>query len=184
MINKYISITIRPTYEEFITLKNPMDTFIQWLEPEEYICALEKGKGLKYNHYQMGLKTHRHIDTIRKKVKLLFKPFLCDRTIKLNIWCKVKIHNNKHSLIGYCAKENRIYKSNIDKKVIEEEKYRYNSSTREAEKIVKVENICGRRFCICGNIRCSLTLKEYLNFRRSRRTTVASGIGEAKGTVA
>ncbi len=153
MINKYISITIRPTYEEFITLKNPMDTFLQWLEPEEYICALEKGKDTKYNHYQMGIKTHKHINNVRRKIIQIFTPFLSDTTIKLNIWKKVKLHNDNCSLIGYCAKEGKIYKTNIDKEIINMEKLRYESRPREAKKITVT--YCRRRFCICGNYGCS-----------------------------
>ncbi len=182
MIDKYISITIRPTYEEFITLKNPMDTFIQWLEPEEYICALEKGTSKRYNHYQMGLKTHKHIDSIRRKVDNIFKPYLSNRTQKLNIWRKVKTHNDSVSLIGYCAKEGKIYKTNIEKKIIDEELIRYNTSTRGAKKIQVIH--CHRRFCICGSVNCcKLSFDEYIIFRKKRRAennSVASGIGEAK----
>ncbi len=153
MIDKYISITIRPTYEEFITLKNPMDTFIEWLEPEKYICALEKGKGKNYNHYQIGLMTHKHINSVRRKVNSIFTPFLSERTIKLNIWRKVKIHNNNYSLIGYCAKECKIYKTSIDQEIIKYESIRYNSRNREAKKIEVI--YCHRRYCICGNYGCS-----------------------------
>ncbi len=170
MIDKYISVTIRPKYEEFITLKNPMDTFIRWLEPDEYICALEKGKDTKYNHYQMGIKTHRHINSIRRKINDIFIPFLSNPTIKSNIWKKVKIHNDNCSLIGYCAKEGKIYKTNITKDVIEIESLRYITASAKPLKIVVT--YCHRRFCICGNYGCS--------WNHVRTFTVPPGTGGGK----
>ncbi len=162
MIDKHISITIRPTQEEFDTLKIPMDIFIEWLEPEKYIVSLEKGKGKRYNHYQIGLLTHKHIDNIRRVINKLFKPYLSERTIKLNIWRKVKVHNNTYSLIGYCAKEEKIYKTSLTPEVVKNELIRYNSRTREAKKIEVT--YCNRRFCICGNYGCKhIFLKKFIN---------------------
>lgn len=181
MIDKHISITIRPTYVEFITLKNPMDTFIEWLEPEKYIVALEKGKDNKFNHYQIGLLTHKHIDSVRRKVDNLFKPFLSDRTLKLNIWRKVKIHNDNCSLIGYCAKENNIYKTSLSPEIIKNESIRYMSRTREAKKI-QVQ-YCYRRFCVCGTYGCKHSFQKSYELRKLRKEkTVEAGIGAEKGT--
>ncbi len=141
-------------YEEFITLKNPMDAFIAWLEPERYIVSLEKGKNDKYNHYQIGIETNKKINSIRMKIDRTFKPHLSSRTITLNIWRKVKIHNMKVSLIGYCAKEGNIYKTNLYDKLIKEELDKYILQTAKPEIIQII--YCQKKYCICGNYGCIL----------------------------
>ena len=97
MTETYLSITIRPPMEEFSSCKIPMDIFIEYMKPDEYIVSLEKGKTQKegYNHYQLALKTGKNINTIRKAINRFFKPHLLPSTLKKGVWRKVKTHNNK-----------------------------------------------------------------------------------------
>ncbi len=190
MIDKFISITIRPTYEEFIQLKNVIDKVISFMESGKYIVALEKGKDEKYNHYQICFRTTKHIDAVRRKIITFIKPHLTKKTIKSNVWLKVKKHNMKVTLIGYCMKECNMYKTNWSIPVLLEEKRKYLKQkgvditpTLRKHRIFKDTDFslnnppCGRKFCICWNPNCVIKPR-----RSYVKKPVASGIGEAKGS--
>ncbi len=135
MTDNLISITIRPPYEEFSSMKIPMDLFIQYIEDMQYVVSLEKGKSAQkkghtqkegaFNHYQIGLYSTKHIDTIRRVINRYFKPYLSPSTKKKNVWKKVLKHNDKVSLIGYCQKEGHIYSTNIEQTKLQAELVRY-----------------------------------------------------------
>ncbi len=188
MIYKYISITIRPTYEEFVKLEKPLIKLIFFMEKGKYIIGKEKGKDNKFNHYQICFKTTKHINTVRSRVDIIFKPYLTKKTLKLNKWKKVKIHNMKVSLIGYCVKENEIYKTNWSNDVLLEEKRKYllqkGVNIRPTLKSLKffkdvdfvTDNpICGKKFCICWNPNCIPIPR-----RSYKKEPVPAGIGAGK----
>jgi len=143
MTETYLSITIRPPIAEFAALKIPMDIFISYMKPDEYIVSLEKGKAQKegHNHYQIALKTGKNINTIRKAINRFFKPHLFPSTLKKGVWKKVKTHNNKVSIIGYCLKEGHIYSTNIEETKLKAELELYNSY-QPKKKAIKCNGNC------------------------------------------
>lgn len=136
MTQQLISITIRPPEAEFSACKIPIDIFIEYLGESEYIISLEKGsqKLKDYNHYQIALKTGKNVNTIRKAINRFFKPHLTPSTLKKGVWRKVKIHNNKVSLIGYCLKEGKVYSTNIQESELKAQLELYNSQKKTAPK--------------------------------------------------
>ncbi len=136
MTEQFISITIRPPYDEFSSCKIPIDILIEYMGSDSYIVSLEKGKSQKegHNHYQIGLKTGKNINTIRKAINRFFKPHLLPSTLKKGVWRKVKSHNNKVSLFGYCLKEGHLYSTNIEESKIKAELELYNSQIKTAPK--------------------------------------------------
>lgn len=128
MTDNLLSITIRPTEQEFEGIKTPMDVFIEYMKPNEYIVSLEKGqKKGHFNHYQVAYISGRHIDTIRRAINRIFKPHLSPSTLKKGVWKKCIKHNDSVSLIGYCQKEGNIYSTNIDASKLKAELNLYNS---------------------------------------------------------
>ncbi len=146
---RLISITIRPPKEEFERLAIPMAIFIQYVKDCDYLISLESGlnKG-QFNHYQIALITEKHIDTIRRMINKIFKPYLSPSTLKKAVWKKVIKHNNKVSLLGYCQKEGHVYSTNIDQTILDEELYKYCIQTKD-KKPIKRRCECKKRFCIC-----------------------------------
>lgn len=128
MAEQLISITIRPTQEEFSGIKIPMDQFILYMMPNEYIVSLECGqKKGAFNHYQIAYRSSKHVDTIRRAINRFFKPHLTPSTLKKGKWRKCLKHNNKHSLLGYCQKEGNVYSTNIEQSKLKAELELYNS---------------------------------------------------------
>ncbi len=137
MTERILSITIRPPKEEFERLAIPMAIFIQYVEDSKYLISLEKGqKTGHFNHYQIALITGKHIDTIRRVVNRLFKPYLSPSTLKKGVWKKVINHNNSVSLIGYCQKEGHIYSTNIEASHLKAELLKYLSQTKDKRPII------------------------------------------------
>jgi len=136
MTERILSITIRPPIEEFKALAIPMAIFIQYIDDSKYVVSLESGqKKGQFNHYQIALITAKHIDTIRRVVNRLFKPYLSPSTLKKGVWKKVINHNNKISLIGYCQKEGHIYSTNIEEAKLEAELNKYLEQTKSLRPI-------------------------------------------------
>ncbi len=153
MTDRILSITIRPPIEEFSALAIPIAIFIQYIDDSKYIVSLERGqKEGQFNHYQIALITAKHIDTIRRVVNRLFKPYLSPSTLKKGIWKKVINHNNKVSLLGYCQKEGNIYSTNIDSATLEAELNKYLEQTKDKrpyECVSKRHDGRLRKFSIC-----------------------------------
>ncbi len=116
MTDNSISITIRPTYEEFTLIHNKkvIDTLIDYLKDRkaQFIIGLETGKDDKINHYQIAISTKIHLDTIRRVITRIFKPHLEARTLKIGKWKLVRKHKDIKGLIGYCVKEDNVYSTN------------------------------------------------------------------------
>ncbi len=139
-----ISITIRPTQEEFndIHKKEIINDLITYFKTKNilYIISLEKGKLKIVNHYQIGISTIVHIDTIRRNVNRIFKPLLTPKTLKIGIWKKVKLHKDLKGLTGYCQKESDVYNSNMTKEY-RLQALKYYISLSKKTKHPKKENI-------------------------------------------
>ncbi len=170
MTEAYLSITIRPPQEEFNTIKDAIDLFIEYMKPDSYIVSIEKGrKEGKDNHYQMALITARHVDTIRRAINRFFKPHLMPATLKKGVWKKCIKHNNKVSIIGYCQKEGNVYSTNIEESKLKAELQKYISQTSK----IKAEIPCisppspsGRvrlfQICVCKKCQEYYHSLEYL----------------------
>ncbi len=149
MTERILSITIRPPKEEFERLAIPMAIFIQYIDDSKYLISLESGQNKgQFNHYQIALITVKHIDTIRRVINKLFKPYLSPSTLKKGVWKKVINHNNTVSLIGYCLKEGHIYSTNISEDTLEAELEKYLKQSKD-KKPKKRQCECKKRFCIC-----------------------------------
>ncbi len=135
MTEQLLSITIRPPQEEFKSIKDAIDIFIEYMKPNEYIVSLEKGqKKGHFNHYQIAYISGRHVDTIGRGLNRIFKPVLSPSTLKKGVWKKCIQHNDKNSLIGYCQKEGNIYSTNIEPAKLKAELDLYNSQKKDNTK--------------------------------------------------
>lgn len=167
MTDKYLSITIRPKLLEFPAMEKPLKVLIEYLSNDKYIISVEKGKKNVQNHYQIGINTRKHIDTVRRKINQLFKPHLSLQTIQLNKWKKVKLHNNKISLYGYCQKEGSIYHTNIDQTQLEAELKLYLQQTQKKAIVcrtplsVKQNRYRIYQICMCKDCDKYYTSQEY-----------------------
>ena len=111
-----LSITIRPTYEEFLLIheKKVIDSLINYVIYNDglIIVGLESGKDNKVNHYQIAVSGKIHPDVLRRKVNKFFRPFLRPSTLKIGKWKLVKLHKDIKGLVGYCVKEDNVYSTN------------------------------------------------------------------------
>lgn len=160
-----LSITIRPPQNEFIRMKNPLDLFLEYISPDDIVVGIEMGAQNKANHYQIYLKTGKNINTIRKKINILFKPHLSPLTLKCNKWRRVSAHDGKVSLLGYVQKEGNIYFTNIESALMKAELIKYAKQTNTIQKMycvkhgIKVHpvyhhNLAVAEICVstCGNL--------------------------------
>ncbi len=169
MTEQYLSITIRPPQEEFNTIKDAIDLFIEYMKPDSYIVSIEKGrKEGKDNHYQMALKTAKHVDTIRRAINRFFKPHLSPSTLKKGVWKKCIKHNNAVSIVGYCQKEGNVYSTNIEETKLKAELQNYLSKIKAKPEDIPCISppVSGRvrlfQICVCKSCQKYYHSREYL----------------------
>lgn len=103
------SLTVRPRHFNPEWRERLIDEFSRKFYGD-YIIALEKGNSDEYNHLQVGVETSTRSNNLNRRIKKIldYEP---EDDSEEGVWFKLKSHQDKHYLFGYCAKEGD-YKTN------------------------------------------------------------------------